>query len=204
MGYIRSNVMHSTEIMILILMSTILHIITRPVVVSKAIGKRSDIINGRGFAAPPKLNIEEQKSENYLLPQHGNYPTSYQQLNENSFIDHYSDLHSRSSANSEYDSLNQRMINDKLRAYIGTLKQQLKSYISLDDQNDGQHKKLTNWNDYGRHTAVELPNHHYQTSRKKISNQDDTKLWFKNENQPKTNIQQAPFPSQEVGDDAII
>ena len=129
---------------------------------SKSIVKRSDIINGRGFAAPPKINFAEQNKENYhSLHQHENIQTfADYNNNENSFRDSYPDLPSKSYLpRSQYDYLKKKLYdNDKLRSYIKTLKNQLMGFTSQDDQIDYQQQ--ANWNDYGRQTAVQLPNHY--------------------------------------------
>jgi len=175
--------------------------------VSKSIVKRSDIINGRGYAAPPKINIAEKNKENYhSLHQRANIQTfSDYKNNENSFRDSYSYPPSKSYLpRSEYDYLKKKLYdNDKLRSYIKTLKNQLMGFTSQDDQIDYQQQ--ANWNDYGRQTAVQLPNHYNYdpVPRKSGFSHEDTDLWLKNRNQPKTsNIHQKQF--QEIGDDAII
>ena len=100
--------------------------------------KRSDIITGRGFAAPPKLTIDTHPSpdpghfytDNEL--QHNSYqqqpgtkhqpPYSYRQpQQESSYL-----------PKSDYHKLQQKLsTNDQLRSYIKTLRQQLNEYKNI-------------------------------------------------------------------------
>ena len=94
--------------------------------------KRSDIITGRGFAAPPKLNIDTYPSpdqghfytDNELQhhgPQQQQPQYSYRQPQHQSYL-----------PQSDYHKLQQKLsTNDKLRSYIKTLRQQLNEYKNI-------------------------------------------------------------------------
>ena len=94
--------------------------------------KRSDIITGRGFAAPPKLNIDTYPSpeqghlytDNELQhhgPQQQQPQYSYRQPQHQSYL-----------PQSDYHKLQQKLsTNDQLRSYIKTLRQQLNEYKNI-------------------------------------------------------------------------
>ena len=100
--------------------------------------KRSDIITGRGFAAPPKLNIDT-----YPSPDPGHFYTdnelqynSYQQQSGTKHQPPYSYRQPQQESSylpqSDYHKLQQKLsTNDQLRSYIKTLRQQLNEYKNI-------------------------------------------------------------------------
>ena len=133
--------------------------------------KRSspDVITGRGFAAPPKLNIEtynspgsqgpsyysdnltggqydyyneERAREPYLPP--AEYPQNYQYED---ISGHYQRPQTYQSSSylpsSDYDRLKDKLYtNDQLRSYIKDLKQQLHNYENIVPHNHERGTKI--------------------------------------------------------------
>ena len=127
---------------------------------ARTLVKRSspDVITGRGFAAPPKVEIETYNSpgntgpsyysDNLTRGQHGYYsegwereaylaPTEYQHNYQYEDISgHYQRPKSYQSSSylpsSDYDRLKDKLYtNDQLRSYIKDLKQQLNNYENV-------------------------------------------------------------------------
>merc|ERR1712024_384428 len=94
--------------------------------------KRSDIITGRGFAAPPKLIIDTYPSPDqgqfytdndlqYHGPQQQQPQYSYRQPQQQSYL-----------PQSDYHKLQQKLsTNDQMRSYIKNLRQQLNVYKNI-------------------------------------------------------------------------
>ena len=138
----------------------------------------SDVITGRGFAAPPKLNIEtysspgsqgpsyysdnltggqgqydyysdERDREPYLPP--AEYPQNYQYED---ISGHYQRPQTYQSSaylpSSDYDRLKDKLYtNDQLRSYIKDLKQQLNNYENIVPH------------DHERGTKIDLSRYHH-------------------------------------------
>lgn len=137
----------------------------------KHLAKRSEIINGRGFAAPPKLNIEtyHQNSvpRNQVKQQyHSDYTDRYYQPNDHQ-DSYYQDYYQTESdygyepensyhsyiPQSDYDRLKQKLsTNDQLRSYIKKLKQKLNEYKNI---NPRQEHRIQ-MNNHERATSIDL------------------------------------------------
>ena len=93
--------------------------------------KRSDIITGRGFAAPPKLNIDT-----YPSPDQGQFYTDnelqYHGPQQQPQYSYRQPQHQSYLPQSDYHKLQQKLsTNDQLRSYIKTLRQQLNEYKNI-------------------------------------------------------------------------
>merc|ERR1712172_454363 len=185
---------------------------------ARTLFKRSspDVITGRGFAAPPKVEIETYNSpgntgpsyysDNLTGGQHGYYseeweretylaPTEYQHNYQYEDISgHYQRPKSYQSSSylpsSDYDRLKDKLYtNDQLRSYIKDLKQQLNNYENV------------------------VPHHHDEPYTKSFSgnkNQGlETEKWLRSRQQQRTNQHipdrrpQMRFPVQQQQDDII-
>ena len=138
---------------------------------SKHLTKRSEIINGRGFAAPPQLNIETYHQNS--VPRHqvkhqynSDYTDRYYQPNDHQ-DSYYQDYHQTENdygyepensynpyiPQSDYDRLKQKLsTNDQLRSYIKKLKQKLNEYKSINPKQELR----VQMNNHERRTSIDL------------------------------------------------
>jgi len=193
---------------------------------ARTLVKRSspDVITGRGFAAPPKLEIETYNSpgspgpsyysDNLTGGQHGYYseereaylaPAEYQHNYQYEDISgHYQRPKSSSYLpSSDYDQLKDKLhTNDQLRSYIKDLKQQLNNYENI----------VPHYHE--RETKVDLSRYHqnepYTKSFSGNKNQGlETEKWLRSRQQQSTNQYipdrrpQLRFPVQQQQDDII-
>ena len=134
---------------------------------TEAISKRSEVITGRGFAAPPEVKITEnynspsfpsQSPNNQNIYQNSvnSYQGSkkyfnlghYQYQNNNGYNTYDEPNYQSYLPKSDYQKLKQKLTtNDQLRSYIHTLKQQINQYTGSERQD---------LYDYRRNTAVDL------------------------------------------------
>ena len=134
---------------------------------SKHVIKRSDIINGRGFAAPPKLNIDTYNTKNSDYNQVNYYQNSdyqnyaYDSSDQNNYYhtepDYYDSYQPSYVPQSDYDKLKLKLsTNDQLRSYINKLKQKLNQYKQINPR----HEHLVQMKSHERRTSVDLNRYH--------------------------------------------